>query len=121
MAHTTVDAYIADAPEDVQDQLQQMRSIIKETAPEAEEKISYGIPLYIYHGHLVGFGAFKKHLGFFVTNSGVREKFKDELKEYSQEKTTIHFPYDKPLPVGLIKKIIKLRIQENDALKVEKA
>jgi uncharacterized protein YdhG (YjbR/CyaY superfamily) len=110
----TVDAYIAAAPKDVQVKLKALRTAIKEVAPAAEERISYGIPYYGYKGRLAYFAAFKKHIGLYIPTPVV-EEFKRELKEYETAKATIRFPLDKKLPIGLIKKLIKARVKKNEA------
>ena len=107
-----IDAYIAGFPPDVQEILQKIRLTIKEAAPEATEKISYQIPTFYLKGNLVHFAAFKNHIGFFPTSSGV-EKFKDELSVYELSKGTIRFPLGKPIPYNIITKITKFRVEEN--------
>jgi uncharacterized protein YdhG (YjbR/CyaY superfamily) len=111
----TVDDYLASLPAKERAILQELRQVIKSAAPQAEEVISYNIPLYKHHGHLVGFAAFKNHCSLFVTNSAVREQFAKELKPYEVKHTTIHFSVEKPLPAALVKKIVKSRIAENEA------
>lgn len=106
----TIDAYIADFPKETQKLLKQMRKAISETAPMADEAISYGIPTYKWHGNVVHFGGFKKHIGFFPGPVAIKE-FAKELKPYKTSKGTIQFPLDEPLPLGLIKKIVKHRIK----------
>jgi uncharacterized protein YdhG (YjbR/CyaY superfamily) len=95
--------------------LERVRAAIRSAAPEAEERISYGIPLYRQHGDLVGFGAFKRHLSLFVTSSDVGERFAKELEPYDVSHTTIHFTVDSPLPDDLVEKIVRARIAENEA------
>jgi uncharacterized protein YdhG (YjbR/CyaY superfamily) len=107
-----IDAYIAGFPPDVQEILQKIRLTIKEAAPEATEKISYQIPTFYLKGNLVHFAAFKNHIGFFPTSSGV-EKFKDELSVYELSKGTIRFPLGKPIPYNIITKITMFRVEEN--------
>ena len=111
----TVDDYLAGVPAKEREVLQKLREVIKSAAPQAEEVISYNIPLYKHHGHLVGFGAFKNHCSLFVTNSAVQEQFAKELKPYEVAHTTIQFSVDNPLPATLVKKIVKARIAENEA------
>jgi uncharacterized protein YdhG (YjbR/CyaY superfamily) len=107
-----IDAYIAGFPPDVQEILKKIRLTIKEAAPEATEKISYQIPTFYLKGNLVHFAAFKNHIGFFPTSSGV-EKFKDELSVYELSKGTIRFPLGKPIPYNIITKITMFRVEEN--------
>jgi len=85
----------------------------RKAAPRARETISYGIPTYKLNGNLVHFGAFKDHVSFFPTSSGVNA-FKKELSKYRVAKATIQFPLDKPLPLGLIKRIVTFRVKENE-------
>jgi len=107
-----IDSYIAGFPDDVQAILQELREAIKEAAPQAEEAISYQIPTFRLKGNLVHFAAFKNHIGFYPTSSGI-EKFKNELSAYKLARGTVRFPLDRPLPLGLISKIVKFRVKEN--------
>lgn len=109
--YRTIDEYIALHPPQVQGILQKVRRIIHEAAPEATEAIKYGIPTFILQGNLVHFGAFKEHLGFFPTPSGI-EAFQDELAKYAQSKGTIRFPYNRPIPYDLITRVVKARVKE---------
>jgi uncharacterized protein YdhG (YjbR/CyaY superfamily) len=109
-----VDAYIAAAPTETRDKLVQLRKIIKAAAPEAGEGISYKVPYYRYHGALVYFAAFKNHIGFFVPPP-IIEEHKLKLKGYETAKATVRFPIGKPLPVALIKRLVKARIKKNEA------
>ena len=95
--------------------LKELRKTIRAAAPMAEEKISYDIPLYTYRGHLVGFAAFKKHCSLFVTNSSVPKRFAKELEPFTINHTTIQFQPENPLPAALVRKIVKVRIEENEA------
>ena len=107
-----VDEYIAGFPKDTQALLTQMRTTIRQAAPDAEEVISYSMPAYRYHGMLVFFAAFKNHIGFYATPTG-HETFKKELSVYKEGKGSVQFPLDQPLPLGLISKIVKFRVKEN--------
>ncbi len=109
---TTIDEYIALFPEDVQEKLRKMRSVIKAAAPQAAERISYRMPAFTLNGILVYFAAFTSHISFFPTSSGVA-KFKEELAGYESSKGTIRFPLDKPIPYDLIGRITTFRVQEN--------
>lgn len=110
----TVDEYINDFENPIKDQLIILRNIIKETIPDVEEKLSWGAPTYYYHGYLIQFAGYKKHIGFYTTPSTI-EKFKEELKGYkTNSKNTTQFPIDKPLPTELIKKMILFRVEENN-------
>lgn len=113
----TVDDYLSTVPEDARAALTRLRETIKATAPTATETISYGIPTYKHHGHLVGFAAFKNHCSFFPMSSTVIEAHSDELADYGTSKGTIRFPVDKPLPAALVRKLVRERIAENEARK----
>lgn len=108
----TIDEYIAQFPQDVQAIMQKIRAVIRETAPEAKERISYGMPGFYLNGMLVWFGGHKDHIGFYPTGEGI-EVFKDELGGYKLSKGTVQFPLDKPIPYELIKKIVKYRVEAN--------
>jgi len=111
-APKTVDAYLAGVPEPSQGALRQLRAAIRSVAPKAAtETISYGIPAIRYKEILVWYAAFTKHCSLFPTAS-VIAKFKTELKSFSTSKGTIKFPLDKPLPIALIKKLVKARLAE---------
>ena len=107
----TVDDYIAGFPVEVQSILHQIRAIIQETVPDAEEVISYQMPTYRLHGNLVHFAAFKNHIGFYPTPSGV-VAFEDELAPYQHAKGSIRFPLAQPIPYDLIRKIVAFRVKE---------
>lgn len=107
-----IDEYIQGFPPDVQEKLQRIREVIHKAAPEAVEAIKYQIPTFVLNGNLVHFAAFKKHIGFYPTPSGI-EAFQDELTEYKTSKGAIQFPLDSPIPYRLITKIVKFRTREN--------
>jgi uncharacterized protein YdhG (YjbR/CyaY superfamily) len=107
-----IDEYISTLPKEVQVILEEMRQAIRAAAPEAEEAISYQMPAFKQKGVLVWFAAFKDHIGFFPTASGV-EEFREELSGYETSKGTIRFPIDKPIPLDLVKKIVEFRLKEN--------
>lgn len=108
----TIDAYIAGFPRDVQDILQQVRAIIRQTVPDAGEKISYGIPTFTLHGrNLVHFAAFKHHIGFYPTPAG-QETFREALSVYKTGKGSVQFPIDQPMPLHLITRIVQFRVKE---------
>jgi uncharacterized protein YdhG (YjbR/CyaY superfamily) len=109
-----VDEYIAGFPRDVQEILQQIRTTIKQVAPDAEEAIKYGIPTFVLNGNLVHFAAFKHHVGFYPTPSGI-EAFKDELSRYQSAKGSVQFPIDEPMPLRLIEEIVRFRVKEASA------
>lgn len=118
----TVDSYIASEPKAVREILEQMRATIKAAAPEAEEVISYGMPAYKYHGMLVYFAAHTHHCGFYPGNSEtITSTFAEELVGLDVSKGTIRFPFDKPIPFNLIKKIVAARVKQNEVKAAEKA
>jgi len=108
----TVDEYIGTFPVATKKIMQQVRKTIKDAAPEAEEVISYNMPAYKQEGMLVFFAAYKEHIGFYPTPGGI-EAFKKELSVYNSAKGSVQFPIDKPMPLALIKKIVKYRVKEN--------
>jgi len=107
-----VDEYIAAFPEEIRERLERLRATIKRAAPDAQEKISYRMPAFALKGPLVYFAAFKNHIGFYPTPSAT-VKYKKELAAYEGGKGSVRFPLDKPLPLGLITKIVKSRVKEN--------
>ncbi|MFA5835152.1 MAG: DUF1801 domain-containing protein [Bacteroidota bacterium] len=107
-----IDDYIAHFPNSTQKLLKEMRAAIKKAAPETEETIKYGIPTFItLNGNLVHFGGYEHHIGFYPAPRAI-EAFKKELSKYEGGKGTIQFPIDKPLPIALIKKIVRFRVKE---------
>jgi uncharacterized protein YdhG (YjbR/CyaY superfamily) len=108
----TIDEYIAGFPPDVQDILQKIRMTIRRAAPGAEETIRYQMPTFRLEGNLAHFAAFKSHIGLYPTPSGT-ETFREELSPYETGKGSIRFPLDKPIPYGLITRIVKFRVKEN--------
>lgn len=106
-----IDEYVAAFPRDVQEILKQIRTTIKKAAPDAKETIKYQIPTFVLNGNLVHFGAFKNHVGFYPTPSGI-EEFKHELAEYEGAKGSVQFPIDKPMPLNLIERIVEFRAGE---------
>ena len=110
-APTTIDEYIAGFPPEVQEILEKVRATIREAAPGAEETIKYRIPTFTLKGNLVHFAAFKKHIGFYPTPTGI-EQFKDELSVYEGAKGSVQFRLDKPIPFDLIRRIVEFRVRE---------
>jgi len=109
----TVDSYIKSFPEKAQVLLNQVRSVIRENAPDADESIAYQMPAYKTHGKpLVYFAGFRNHIGFYATPTGHAE-FSKELSEYKQGKGSVQFPIDKPMPLELIGRIVRFRVNEN--------
>jgi uncharacterized protein YdhG (YjbR/CyaY superfamily) len=110
---TTVNEYIKSFPKPTKVLLKQVREVIKETAPEAEEFIGYGMPAYkLNKKPLVYFAGYEKHIGFYATPNG-HEKFAKELSKYKQGKGSVQFPINAPMPLTLIKKIVVFRVKEN--------
>jgi uncharacterized protein YdhG (YjbR/CyaY superfamily) len=110
--YVSIDEYIANFPKDVQLVLEKLRATIRKAAPDAEETINYQIPTFTLKGNLVHFAAFKTHIGFYPTPTGM-EKFKSELSAYEGAKGSVKFPLNKPIPYGLIGRIVKFRVKEN--------
>jgi uncharacterized protein YdhG (YjbR/CyaY superfamily) len=111
-----VEAYLANVLEPARTTLGKIRAMIKAAAPaEAAELISYGIPSFRYKGALVAYAAFKKHCSFFPMGSSAVEEFAEELKGYRTSKGTIQFALDQPLPAGLVEKMVKARVAQNEA------
>ncbi len=108
----SIDAYIAGFPEETRVLLEQVRTTIRKAAPAAEEVISYQMPAFKLNGILVYFAAYSKHIGFYPTSSGITA-FKKELSAYKGAKGSVQFPIDKPLPLNLISRIVKFRVEEN--------
>ena len=112
--YKTIDEYIANFPPKVRSILRKIRTTIKIAAPDAKEKISYGIPTFDLNGNLVHFAAYKSHIGFYPTSSGIN-KFKKEFVTYRVSKGTVRFPIDTAIPYDLIKQIVEFRVEENTA------
>ena len=110
-APATIEEYIAAFPADIQKILQDVRTTIGRAAPDAHEAMKYGIPTFVLGGNLVHFGGFKTHVGFYPTPSGI-EAFKKQLAVYEGAKGSVQFPVDRPMPLRLISRIVKFRVQE---------
>lgn len=111
-SYNSINEYIADFPKDIQDKLNLIRKTIGEIAPEATEKISYGMPTFYFNGNLVHFAAYEKHIGFYPAPT-VLVEFKEEVSKYKHSKGAVQFTLDQELPIELIKKIVKFRVKEN--------
>lgn len=107
-----IDNYIKDFPEETQKILMKVRETIKQSAPGAEETISYQIPTFTLKGNIVHFAAYKNHIGFYPTSSGIK-KFKEELSACKGAKGSVQFPIDKEIPYDLISRIVQFRVKEN--------
>jgi uncharacterized protein YdhG (YjbR/CyaY superfamily) len=111
-----VEAYLATVPEPAHTTLQQIRAMIRAAAPqESTEGLGYGIPTFRYKGALVAYAAFKAHCSFFPMNAALIDNFADELKGYRTSKGTLQFPVDAPLPEALVSKMVKARVEQNEA------
>lgn len=111
----TVEEYLAGVPEPARTTLEKMRAMIRAAAPkEATEKISYGMPAFYYKGGLVAYAAFREHCSFFPMNSGLVAEFAAELAGYETSKGTIRFARERPLPAGLVKKLVRARVAQNE-------
>jgi uncharacterized protein YdhG (YjbR/CyaY superfamily) len=109
---TTIDEYIAALPDEIQVVLEQIRRVIRESAPLAEEAIRYGMPTFRFNGNLVHFAAFKNHIGFYPTPSAIRA-FEQELSPYKHTKGAVRFPTGTPIPFDLIRRMVLFRVKEN--------
>jgi uncharacterized protein YdhG (YjbR/CyaY superfamily) len=116
----TVDEYLSSLPANTKGILEEVRKAIKQAAPQAEELISYNMPAFTLHGRLVYYAAFKNHVGFYPVSSAIKA-FQSELSDYKTSKGTIQFPIERPIPYGVITKIVKFRVRENlEKAKVKK-
>ena len=107
-----IDEYIEGFPADVQTALKKVRLAISKAAPKAEEIISYQMPAFKYYGNLVYFAGWKTHIGFYPVSSAIKA-FEKELSVYDGAKGTVKFPLEKPMPLGLISRMVKFRVKEN--------
>ena len=112
----TIDDYIAEFPKNVRDVLEELRRVIRESAPDAKEAMRYGIPTFRLNGNLVHFAAFKDHIGFYPTPSAINA-FNKELSRYKLAKGTVQFPIDEPVPFELVREIVSYRVKENSEMK----
>ena len=109
---TTIDEYIAQFPQSIQDVLHEVRAVIHKAAPEATERISYAMPCFYQNGNLVYFATGKNYIGFYPTGSGI-EEFKEEFGDYKWSKGAVQFPLNKPMPSELITRIVQFRVGQN--------
>ncbi|MDF2192372.1 DUF1801 domain-containing protein [Paraflavitalea sp. CAU 1676] len=107
-----IDTYIASFPKEVQAALQSLRRTVREIAPGAEEAIRYAMPAFILNGHLALFAAFKNHIGFYPAPTGVKA-FEKDLAGYKTGRGSVQFPLDKPMPLELVKKMVKYQLKKN--------
>lgn len=113
MKSKNVNGYIKNCPKEMQATLKELRRVIKNIAPNTEEKISYGMPYYGYKGRLVYFALMKNHIGLYIPPP-IIEQHKNELKDYVTTKSAVHLPLNEELPIALINKLVKARIKWND-------
>jgi uncharacterized protein YdhG (YjbR/CyaY superfamily) len=116
----SIDAYIAAAPPDRRPVLDELRGIMRAAAPEAQETISYNMPAFAQNGTLVYFATMTNHIGFYPTASGIAA-FQGELAAYAGTKGAVHFPLDRPLPLDLIQRIVRFRVEANRRKAADKA
>ena len=109
----TIDEYISQTPADMQPILNQLRATIKAAAPQAEERISYGMPGFFLNGALVWFALNKRHIGLYPKTPAIEAALKEELEPHQGTKGSLHFPLNKPVPFDLIARIVKVRVEEN--------
>ncbi|RPH56427.1 hypothetical protein EHM82_03365 [bacterium] len=111
----SIDEYIAEFPPETRAALEEVRAVIKASAPGATERMSYAIPTFDLHGkHLVHFAGYKSHIGFYPGPSGI-EAFREEIKAYKSAKGSVQFPLDQPMPTDLIRRIVELRVEQTAA------
>jgi uncharacterized protein YdhG (YjbR/CyaY superfamily) len=109
----TVDEYLSTMPVKTKGILKEIRKVIKQAAPKAEEAISYNIPAFKFQGMLIYYAGWKDHVSIYPRTAGLEKAFKKELAPYEGGKGTIKFPIDEPIPYDLIRKLVKFRVQEN--------
>ena len=112
MKPKTIEEYIESSPVDVQERLWRLHEAIKTAAPGASEALKWSMPAYSYQKILVAFAIFKKHIGFYPMPSAIKA-FAKELKNFKTAEGSVQFPLEKPLPVSLVKKIVRFRVQES--------
>ena len=115
----TVDEYLENHPPEIRKRLQQIRTIVRKAAPDAAEKISYGMPAFTLSGILLYYAAHTKHVGLYPFTTAI-EAFREELKPYKSAKGSIQFQNDQPLPVKLIRQIVEFRVSENRFKAIQK-
>lgn len=107
-----INDYLSRFPAEIQKVLEQIRRTVKKAAPDAEETIKYGMPAFMLNGNQIYFAAFKKHVGFYPVPTGNKD-FKKEFKGFKTGKGSIQFPFDKPMPIDLISKIVRYNFSKN--------
>ena len=117
----TVDAYISEAKAAHKNLLNDLRAVIREAAPKSKELISYQIPTFQQHGPICAFASFNNHCSLFVMSTDILKQFKKELEPFYVKGVTLHFTTEKPIPLPLVKKMVKLKVKENILRNEEKA
>ena len=113
-APESIDEYIGTFPKDIRSKLESIRRAVKEEAPDAKEVISYGMPAFKLNRVLVYFAAQRKHIGFYPTASGI-SAFEEELSQFKHSKGAVQFPIDEPVPLELVRKVVRFRVKEDMA------
>ena len=112
---SSIDEYIAEFPSETQRALEEVRAVIKASAPGATERISYAIPTFDLNGkHLVHFAGYKSHIGFYPGAGGI-EAFREDIKAYKSAKGSVQFPLGQPMPTDLIRRVVEFRVQQTTA------
>ena len=111
-AEETIDGYIRSFPKHVQRKLRELRKLVRASAPAARERISYHMPSFSLDGNLVYFAAFARHIGFYP-GAGALARFGPRLSKYRSAKGSVQFPIEDPLPLDLIREIVRFRVKEN--------
>jgi uncharacterized protein YdhG (YjbR/CyaY superfamily) len=112
-----IDEYLAKLPDAQRSALEHLRELIRSVAPGATESISYGIPTFGMHGPLVGFGAFEKHLTFYLLGTAVLSRHAEAVRGYKTGKGSIRFTPERPLPDDLVVELTRARLAENEERK----
>jgi len=113
-APESIDEYIGTFPKEIRSKLESIRKAVKEEAPDAKEVISYGMPAFKLNRVLVYFAAQRKHIGFYPTASGI-SAFEEELSQFKHSKGAVQFPIDEPVPLELVRKVVRFRVKEDMA------
>ena len=109
----SIDNYIMNYEGEIRTRMEAMRTLIHSCSPNITEKIAWGMPTFVLNGNLVHFSGEKRHMGFHPAPETI-EAFRDKLEGYKYSKGTVQFPYDKPMPYGLIREMIEFRVKQNE-------
>ena len=109
---TSIDQYIRSFPAPTRKILKELRAVMRKAAPHAGEKLSYGIPTLFQNGNLVHYAAYENHIGLYGAPSEP-QAFDRKLQKYRTGKGTLRFPIDQPIPLALVREIVKRRVEEN--------